>query len=83
MPVAVRLVEVLTLITIMGMIACIGLSVILAQKTLSMTITFLEPATNIADMVLVVTEKILVSSLLCVLSLTNAVGNALHVAGIA
>nr|NP_001286698.1 uncharacterized protein Dmel_CG34204, isoform B [Drosophila melanogaster]AHN56493.1 uncharacterized protein Dmel_CG34204, isoform B [Drosophila melanogaster] len=42
MPVAVRLVEVLTLITIMGLITCIGLSVILAQKTLSMTITFLE-----------------------------------------
>eukprot|EP00099_Drosophila_melanogaster_P001760 NP_001097401.1 uncharacterized protein Dmel_CG34204, isoform A [Drosophila melanogaster] len=83
MPVAVRLVEVLTLITIMGLITCIGLSVILAQKTLSMTITFLEPAANIANMVLVVTEKILVSSLLCVLSLTNAVGNALHVAGIA
>jgi len=43
----------------------------------------IKPAANIANMVLVVTEKILVSSLLCVLSLTNAVGNALHVAGIA
>ncbi|XP_016928305.1 uncharacterized protein [Drosophila suzukii] len=83
MPVAVRLVETLTLITIMGLITCIGLSVILAQKTLSMTITFLEPAANIANMVLILTEKVLVSSLLCVLGLTNIVGNALQGAGIA
>ncbi|XP_017077667.1 uncharacterized protein LOC108112350 [Drosophila eugracilis] len=83
MPVAVRLMEVLTLITIMGLITCIGLSVILAQKTLSITITFLEPAANIADFILVLTEKVLVSSLFCVLKLTNVVVNALHMSGIA
>ncbi|XP_017044958.1 uncharacterized protein LOC108090683 [Drosophila ficusphila] len=83
MPVAVRLVEALTLITIMGLITCIGLSVILAQKSLSLTITFIEPAANIANMALILTEKVLVSLLLCVLRLTNVVGNALQAAGIA
>jgi len=34
-------------------------------------------------MVLILTEKVLVSSLLCVLGLTNIVGNALQGAGIA
>ncbi|EDV37072.1 uncharacterized protein Dana_GF13271 [Drosophila ananassae] len=83
MPVAVRLVEALTLITIMGLITCIGLSVILTQHTISLAVTFLEPAANIVDMALLVTEKILVSALLVVLRLTNTVGNALQAAGMA
>ncbi|KAH8308909.1 hypothetical protein KR059_003214 [Drosophila kikkawai] len=80
MPVAVKLVEALTLVTIMGVILCIGLSVIMAQHTISMIVTFLQPAANIANVALVVTEKILVSMLLGVLTLTNVVLKALAAA---
>ncbi|KAH8373732.1 uncharacterized protein LOC110177771 [Drosophila serrata] len=83
MPVAVRLVEALTLITIMGMILCIGLSVVMAQHTISMIVTFLQPAANIANVALIVTEKILVSILLGLLALTNVVLKALSATGIA
>ncbi|KAH8252334.1 hypothetical protein KR038_006905 [Drosophila bunnanda] len=78
MPVAVKLVEALTLITIMGMIICIGLSVVMAQHTISML-----PAADIANVALCVTEKILVSILLGLLALTNVVLKALSATGIA
>lgn len=42
MPVAVRLVEALALVTLMAMITCVSLGVVLAQRTLSLTITFIE-----------------------------------------
>ncbi|XP_017018835.1 uncharacterized protein [Drosophila kikkawai] len=80
MPVAVKLVEALTLVTIMGVILCIGLSVVMAQHTISMIVTFLQPAANIANVALVVTEKILVSMLLGILTLTNVVLKALAAA---
>ncbi|KAH8401803.1 hypothetical protein KR009_007924 [Drosophila setifemur] len=83
MPVAVRLVEALALITVMGLITSIGLSVILTQHTIRLTASFLEPAAKIADFVLMLTEKVLVSALLCVLRLTNVVGSALNAAGMA
>ncbi|KAH8305984.1 hypothetical protein KR018_008252 [Drosophila ironensis] len=83
MPVAVRLVEALALITIMGLVTCIGLCVVMAQHTLTMALTFLEPAADIANLVLIMTEKILVSSLLCLLSVTSSVTSALHAVGMA
>lgn len=42
MPVAVRLVEALALVTLMAMITCVSLGVVLAQRALSLTITFIE-----------------------------------------
>ncbi|KAH8290862.1 hypothetical protein KR054_006568 [Drosophila jambulina] len=83
MPVAVKLIEALTLITVMGMILCIGLSVVMAQHSLTIIITFMQPAANIANVALIVTEKILVSLLLGILTLTNSVVKALEATGMA
>ncbi|KAH8253095.1 hypothetical protein KR032_003593 [Drosophila birchii] len=77
MLVAVKIIEALTLITIMGMILCIGLSVVMAKHTISVLVTFIEPAANIANVALMLTEKILVSLLLGLLTLTNVVVKAL------
>ncbi|KAH8300342.1 hypothetical protein KR044_013253 [Drosophila immigrans] len=83
MPVAVRLVEALALVTLMALITCVSLGVVIAQRTLSLTITFIEPAANILDMLLIMTEKMLVGALVCTVTLINTVSSALHMIGIA
>ncbi|XP_030375664.1 uncharacterized protein LOC115624952 [Scaptodrosophila lebanonensis] len=83
MPVAVRLVEALTLITIMALIACVSLTVIVAQRTIFIAVTLLEPAVTIANILLIMTEKVLVGALLCMVTMINTVSNAIHSTGVA
>ncbi|XP_068144633.1 uncharacterized protein [Drosophila tropicalis] len=42
MPVAVRLIEALALITVMGLITCVSLSVIVAQRTINVAISCIQ-----------------------------------------
>ncbi|XP_033247948.1 uncharacterized protein LOC117188344 [Drosophila miranda] len=83
MAVAVRLVEALTLVTILGLIICLSLTVILAQRSISLIMTFLEPAANIAQFGLHVIEKILVYGLLSILRFVNTVAKTLRITGLA
>ncbi|XP_032591058.1 uncharacterized protein LOC116805093 [Drosophila grimshawi] len=83
MPVAVRLVEALAIVTLMAIITCVSLGVVIAQRALSLTINFIEPAANILDMLLIITEKMLVGALAFTVTLINIVSNGLHMIGIA
>ncbi|BFG03665.1 uncharacterized protein DMAD_02864 [Drosophila madeirensis] len=83
MTVAVRLVEALTLITIMGLITCLSLSVILAERAISVIMTFLGPAASIVQFGLLFIEKILVYALLSILGFVNTVITTLRVTGLA
>ncbi|EDW74900.1 uncharacterized protein Dwil_GK15927 [Drosophila willistoni] len=83
MPVAVRLIEALALITVMGLITCVSLSVIVAQRTINVAISCIQPAANIASVFLLMTEKVLVGALNCVVGMINVVSNALHGTGVA
>ncbi|ALC40947.1 CG34204 [Drosophila busckii] len=83
MPVAIRMVEALALVTLMALITFVSLGVVIAQRTVSLAVTFIEPAANILDGVLIVTERMLVGTLVGVSALVNAVSIALHTAGIA
>ncbi|XP_022222987.1 uncharacterized protein LOC111074496 [Drosophila obscura] len=83
MAVAVRLVEALTLITIMGLITCLSLSVSLAERAISVIMVFLQPAAYIVQFGLLFVEKILVYALLCILGFVNTVAKTLRVTGLA
>ncbi|XP_023173530.1 uncharacterized protein LOC111601257 [Drosophila hydei] len=83
MPVAVRLVEALAIVTLMALITCVSLCVVIAQHSLSLVVTFIEPAANILDVVLLMAEKLLVGALVCSATLINTVCCALHVIGFA
>ncbi|KRF79674.1 uncharacterized protein [Drosophila virilis] len=83
MPVAVRLVEALAIVTLMALITCVSLGVVIAQRTLSLTITFIEPAANILDVVLIMAEKMFIGALVSTVALINTVCGALHMIGFA
>lgn len=65
MPVAVRLVEALTLITIMGLITCIGLSVILTQHTISLAVTFIEVTSQLTVVLIISSKRVSARSEYC------------------
>ncbi|TDG42723.1 hypothetical protein AWZ03_010861 [Drosophila navojoa] len=67
----------------MALITCVSLCVVIAQQSLSLAITFIEPAANILDVVLIMAEKLLVGALVFSVTLINTVCCALHMIGIA
>ncbi|SPP75418.1 uncharacterized protein LOC117586729 [Drosophila guanche] len=83
MAVAVRLVEVLTLITILGLITCLSLTVTLAERAISLIMTFLGPAASMVQFGLLFIEKILVYALLSILGFVKTVIATLRVTGLA
>ncbi|XP_073840542.1 uncharacterized protein [Musca autumnalis] len=75
MPVAVRLVEVLTLVTLLGILTAFSMFVVLAQRLVFILLLLLTPLTYGIQILLRISEKILVTSLSGLLSVTNSVGD--------
>ncbi|XP_005179916.2 uncharacterized protein LOC101895469 [Musca domestica] len=74
MPVAVRLVEVLTLVTLLGILTGFSIFIVIAQRLVFLLLLLLTPLTFVIHCLLSISEKILVGSLTGLLSVTNNVG---------
>jgi len=73
MPVAVRLVEALALITVLGILTGFSIFVVLAQRTVTIAFALLNPLTQFVSMALSASEKILVNILTAIINLTRII----------
>ncbi|XP_018801519.1 PREDICTED: uncharacterized protein LOC108976711 [Bactrocera latifrons] len=76
MAVAVRLVEVLTLITLLGMLTGISIVIVILQRVIVVTLYLLGPITATVGGILYASEKILVGALMSILNLTTALSTS-------
>ncbi|XP_067613111.1 uncharacterized protein [Eurosta solidaginis] len=76
MSVAVRLVEVLTLITLLGMLTGLSIVIVILQRIIVVTLYLLGPITATVGGILYASEKILVGALMSILNLTTALGTS-------
>ncbi|XP_039964862.1 uncharacterized protein LOC126762976 [Bactrocera neohumeralis] len=76
MAVAVRLVEVLTLITLLGMLTGISIVIVILQRVIVITLYLLGPITATVGGILYASEKILVGALMSILNLTTALSTS-------
>ncbi|XP_053957105.1 uncharacterized protein LOC129242562 [Anastrepha obliqua] len=76
MSVAVRLVEVLTLITLLGMLTGLSIVIVILQRVILVTLYLLGPITATVGGILYASEKILVGALMSILNLTSALGSS-------
>lgn len=76
MAVAVRLVEVLTLITLLGMLTGLSIVIVILQRLIVVTLYLLGPITATVGGILYASEKILVGALMSILNLTTALGTS-------
>ncbi|XP_061388147.1 uncharacterized protein LOC133323209 [Musca vetustissima] len=75
MPVAVRLVEVLTLVTLLGILTGFSIFIVVAQRLIFLLLLLITPLTYVIHSMLCLSEKILVVTLTGLLSVTNNVGD--------
>ncbi|XP_017474542.1 PREDICTED: uncharacterized protein LOC108365093 [Rhagoletis zephyria] len=76
MSVAVRLVEVLTLITLLGMLTGLSIVIVILQRVIAITLYLLGPVTATVGGILYASEKVLVGALMSILNLTRALGTS-------
>ncbi|XP_004525215.1 uncharacterized protein LOC101462566 [Ceratitis capitata] len=76
MAVAVRLVEVLTLITLLGMLTGLSIVIVILQRVIVITLYLLGPITATVSGILYASEKILVGALMSILNLTTALSTS-------
>ncbi|XP_028894976.1 uncharacterized protein LOC114803740 [Zeugodacus cucurbitae] len=76
MAVAVRLVEVLTLITLLGMLTGLSIVIVILQRLIVVTLYLLGPITATVGGILYASEKILVGALMSILNLTTALSTS-------
>lgn len=76
MAVAVRLVEVLTLITLLGMLTGVSIVIVILQRAIVVTLYLLGPVTATVGGILYASEKILVGALMSILNLTTALSTS-------